>query len=187
MPWQSKVSVGALLLVTTVVACLVQSSAQTGRNSLVIVFTDGHQKTVPVAAINRIEFNGSAMVITQSGRQERVPVSDIVRIDFNPASANPSPLGRNHFIGKWKAGQGNGMDFYITLKPDGEALKSIGSIHGTWVVVNGEAHIAWDDGWHDAIRKVGSKHEKFAYEPGKSFDDTPANVTDAVNLEAQPI
>ena len=76
---------------------------------------------------------------------------------------------------------------YITLKSNGDATKSIGSTHGTWVVVDGEARIAWDDGWHDVIRKVGSKHEKFAYEPGKSLDDEPSNVTNAVNLEAQPI
>ena len=47
--------------------------------------------------------------------------------------------------------------------------------------------LAWDDGWHDAIRKVGSRHEKRAYEPGKSFDDPPSNVTDARNTQPKPI
>jgi hypothetical protein len=54
-------------------------------------------------------------------------------------------------------------------------------------VVDGEARISWDDGWHDVIRKVGAKHEKFAYEPGKSFSDPPANVTAAVRTEVKPI
>jgi hypothetical protein len=54
-------------------------------------------------------------------------------------------------------------------------------------VVNGEARINWDDGWHDAIVKVGSKYEKRAYEHGKTFSDEPSNVTDAKNTNAQPI
>jgi hypothetical protein len=54
-------------------------------------------------------------------------------------------------------------------------------------VVDGEARISWDDGWHDAIRKVGTTHEKRAYEPGKSFDDQPSNVTAARNTQARPI
>jgi hypothetical protein len=54
-------------------------------------------------------------------------------------------------------------------------------------VVNGEARISWDDGWHDVIRKVGAKHEKVAYEPGKSYDDKPANVTEARNTQPKPI
>jgi hypothetical protein len=54
-------------------------------------------------------------------------------------------------------------------------------------MADGEARISWDDGWHDAIRKVGTKHEKVAYEPGKSFSDTPSNVTTARNTEPRPI
>ena len=53
--------------------------------------------------------------------------------------------------------------------------------------MDGEARIAWDDGWHDVIRKVGTKHEKVAFEPGKSLSETPNNVTNAVNTSAKPI
>ena len=49
------------------------------------------------------------------------------------------------------------------------------------------ARIAWDDGWHDAIRKRGSVHEKVAFEPGKTFDDAPSNVTAARNTQPKPI
>jgi hypothetical protein len=75
----------------------------------------------------------------------------------------------------------------ITLDRDGEASKTLGSVHGKWVVVDGEARITWDDGWHDAIRRSGSKYEKAAYGPGKSFSDNPDNVTTAVRTEASPI
>jgi hypothetical protein len=75
----------------------------------------------------------------------------------------------------------------MTLHRDGTAEKTIGAKHGTWVVEDGEARISWDDGWHDAIRKVGNKHEKCAYEPGKSFDDQPSNVANAENVNPQPI
>src|SRR5580692_6988443 len=102
---------------------------------------------------------------------------------YRPALLRPGA----RFVGKWELGEGNGGNFYATLDADGEAHKSKGSSHGTWTVVGGEARISWDDGWHDAIRKVDGKYEKFAYEPGKSFDDTPSNVTAARNTQAKPI
>jgi hypothetical protein len=46
-------------------------------------------------------------------------------------------------------------------------------------VVSGEAQISWDDGWHDVIRKAGSKFEKAAYAPGASLSGKPNNVADA--------
>ena len=53
-----------------------------------------------------------------------------------------------------------------------------------WTVVGGEAHINWDDGWHDAIRRVGNKYQKVAFSPGSSFSGRPSNVTDAVYTES---
>jgi len=130
----------------------------------------------------------NSIVITfKDGRQQSFSLADIERIEFKTPGASASLLGRNHFVGKWRVGQGNGADFYITLEPSGEARKTLGATHGTWEVVNGEAEVSWDDGWHDAIRKVGAKHEKFAFEPGKSFADPPTNVTDATNTQPNPI
>jgi hypothetical protein len=90
-------------------------------------------------------------------------------------------------VGKWEVGDGNGGRFYITLDADGSARKTLGSTHGTWTLVDGEARISWDDGWHDAIRRVGTRHEKVAHEPGKSFNDDPTNVAPAVNTHPKPI
>jgi hypothetical protein len=137
--------------------------------TLVIVFKDGHQQSIPVAAIATME------VKSASGGTTPVVI---------PGTPSPS---KRHFVGKWQVGQGNGSSFYITLEENGEAAKSIGEKHGTWTYVDGEAHVSWDDGWHDAIRKVGTKYEKFAYSPGKSFSDTPANVTEAREINAPPI
>jgi len=139
------------------------------RSSLVIVFKDGHQQSFSMADIARIEFKS--------------PVAAA------KADATVPPLGRKHFVGKWEVGEGliTGQTFFITLEDNGQARKSIGASHGTWELVNGEARISWDDGWHDAIRKVGSKHEKLAFEPGKSFDDSPSNVTNARNTNPKPI
>ena len=111
---------------------------------------------------------------------------EIDRIEFGDPETATRP-GRSHFIGKWEVGEGNGGKFYITLDSDGDARKTLGPPHGTWTLVDGEARIAWDDGWHDAIRKVGAKHEKLAYEPGKTFGDPPSNVTTAVNTEHKTI
>ena len=130
--------------------------------------------------------HGSIVIVFKDGHRQTLLVADVARIEFE-TTASASLPSRNHFLGKWEVGEGNGFNFYITLEADGEAKKSIGSSHGTWTVVDGEARISWDDGWHDAIRRVGAKHEKFAYEPGKSFTDSPTNVTAARNTEPQPI
>ena len=179
---------GVLVLVSAIASLGQSSTSKDTRGSLVMVFKDGHRQTFPVADIAKIEFKASAdIVVFKDGRQQSFPVTDVQSFEFDTSASKAFPLGRNHFVGKWKVGEGNGGNFFITLEPDGQARKSIGASHGTWTVVEGEARIAWDDGWHDAIRKVGTKHEKVAFEPGKSFSDEPANVTDAVNTSAQPI
>jgi len=157
------------------------------QRAIVITFSDGHRQSIPVKNVSRIEFNSGAVIVFKDGHQQKVSLADIARMEFN-SSSNDSPLGKNYFVGRWKVGVGSGGGtFFITLEPNGEAHKSIGATHGTWALIDGEARISWDDGWHDAIRKIGSKHEKFAYEPGKTFSDSPSNVTDAKNLTAQPI
>jgi hypothetical protein len=88
------------------------------------------------------------------------------------------------FVGRWEVGTGvGGQTFYITLESDGKATKSMGSRHGKWTVFGDEARISWDDGWHDVIRKAGSRWEKAAYAPGKSFSDQPDNITGATRTE----
>lgn len=176
------------ILVLAAMAVLAETGAAPveGHGSIVIIFTDGHQQTLSVDEIARIDFKTPFTIVFKDGRQQSVPAADLARIDFQTAASASSP-SRNHFVGKWEVGQGNGSTFYITLEASGQARKSIGASHGTWILVDGEARISWDDGWHDAIRKVGAKHEKFAYGPGKSFDDKPSNVTAARNTQAKPI
>jgi hypothetical protein len=154
------------------------------------LFAGHHANAVPVPK----EDGGTVVIAFKDGHQQSIPVSAIAAMEFKSVSgaatpiAIPAPLvpGKRHFVGKWLVGEGNGDSFYITLKENGEATKSIGAAHGTWVYMDGKARITWDDGWHDAIRKVGSKHEKFAYAPGKSFSDNPTNVTEARNTSPQP-
>jgi len=146
-----------LATLTTVAQAIPSASDES--HSLVIVFKDGHQQTFAMADIARIEFRGTG---TQS------------------------ITGRGRFLGKWRVGDGAGGHFFITLEPSGEASKSIGTAHGTWIVADGEARISWDDGWHDAIRKAGDRYQKVAFSPEKSFSDSPSNVTDAQNTSPQP-
>jgi len=168
---------------------IISSAAVVG---LVLLTIEGlHANTAPGSK----EDGGTIIIRFKDGHQQSIPVSAITAMEFKSASgidtpiAIPTPLvpSKRHFVGKWSVGDGNGGSFYITLEENGEATKSIGAPHGTWTCVDGEARIAWDDGWHDAIRKVGSKHEKFAYAPGKSFSDDPTNVTDARNSNPKPI
>jgi len=171
----------AIFIVSTALFC-------TAQKQLTVVMTDGHEKTFSIANVSGIEFSKGTMLVKQGGHQESIPVANIVRIEFNSAAAKSLPLGRNHFIGRWEFGTGVGSQtFFVTLNRDGTAHKTIGSHSGTWTVVDGEARIKWDDGWTDVIRKVGDKHQKFAYEEGKSLNDEPSNVTDAKTLNSEPI
>jgi len=136
-------------------------------NSIVIVFKDGHRQTFNLADISRVEFTGSGTA--------------------SAIGSMPDSPARGRYIGKWVVGDGNGNTFIITLKEDGNAERSLREIHGTWTYVNGDALITWDDGAKDAIRKAGSKFEKYAYSSGKSFSDDPDNVTSAQNTTPHPI
>jgi hypothetical protein len=140
------------------------NATHSGDDSIVIVFKDGHQQSFSMADIARIEFS-------------------------TPASTASAPVGINRFLGRWTVGEGSGMNnnFTITLKRNGAAEKSIGSTHGTWMIIDGEARITWDDGWRDVIRKVGEKYEKVAHSPGTSFVDQSNNITDARREDAGPI
>jgi hypothetical protein len=141
-----------------------------GAGQIVIVFKDGHRQSFNLGDIARVEFPGGAVA------------------DSGAASSNGVVPPRGHFFGRWETGDGNGGSFYITLKEDGTAYRSLGgNVHGKWAYVNGEALITWDDGAMDAIRKVGSRDKKYAYHEGKKFTDEPDNVTDAKNTSPRPI
>ena len=177
-----------IILVVSTIGCLGQAASGDVHGSLVVVMKDGRRQTMPVAEITKIEFKDANIVVFTDGGQKRFRLSETQSFEFDASASTGLAPGRRHFVGKWKVGQGPGAgDFYITLEANGEAHKSIGADHGTWTVVDGEARIAWDDGWHDIIRKVGTKHEKVAFEPGKSFSETPSNVTAAVNTNPEPI
>ena len=133
--------------------------------AIVIVFKDGHRQTFNLSDIDRVEFAGGTSSASADGF--RVP-------------------SRARFIGKWECGDGQGNNFYITLNEDGTAFRSIGDVRGHWDYVDGEAHVTWDDGRRDAIRKSGPQYFKFAYGAGKSFTDDPDNVAHARNTAAGP-
>jgi hypothetical protein len=177
---------GTLLLPIAAAAAKPAPSPAEDRDSVVIVFKNGHRQSLAAAEIARVELKAPATIVYKDGHREKVS-SEIDRIEFGSPEAAMTP-GRGHFVGKWEVGQGNNSgNFFISLDADGSARKSIGAAHGTWTLVDGEARISWDDGWHDVIRKVGASHEKRAYEPGKSFDEEPSNVTAARNIHARPI
>jgi hypothetical protein len=131
------------------------------------VFKDGHKQTFNLSDIERVEFpiNGESAAMTSS-------------------TSTPS---RNRFFGSWEVGDGSGNDFEIKLNEDGSAYRSLGNERGTWVYVDGEARVTWNDGAKDCIRKVGTIYRKFAYAAGKSFTADPDNETNARNTAAKPI
>lgn len=141
------------------------SAAKGTPGTIVLVFKDGHRQVFNLADIARVEF----------------PTAN------EAAAINPDMPSRGRFVGRWVVGDGSGTNFTITLKDNGDAERSLRAVHGTWTYVNGEARVTWDDGAQDAIRKAGSRFEKYAYGAGKSFTDTPDNVTAAENTTPKPI
>ena len=158
--------VGALLVLAVASGLGQSNKPRSGAGDIVIVFKDGHRQSFKLADIARVEFPGSGTDVGEA-----------------PAGAPP----RGHFFGKWEVGDGSGDTFYITLKENGEAYRSLRDVYGKWVYVNGEARITWNDGAQDVIRRVNGKDRKAAYGAGKSFTDQPDNVTDARNTSPRPI
>ena len=178
----------AFLLASAIVSSGQSPASKDARGSLVVVFKDGHSQSFSLADIVRIEFSAPARIVFRDGHQQSLALNDMSRIEFGSSALGGSLMGKNHFLGKWKVGVGGGGGhFFITLKADGEATKTIGANHGTWTVVDGGARISWDDGWHDVIRRAGTGHEKAAFEPGKTFSDEPTNVADATRIDGEPI
>jgi hypothetical protein len=177
-------TLGILVFVS---AISVPSYGADARKSVVLTLTDGHRQTFSLADVSSIEFKDAAIVVFKDGHQRSFSLAEVARIEFSPLGGNDPQFGRNHFLGKWEVGDGAGSKFFITLESDGQARKTLGASHGNWIVVDGEARISWDDGWHDVIRKAGTKHEKVAFAPGKSFSDDPDNVTNARNTSPEPI
>lgn len=157
--------------------CLAVSSAfaaappapKSSHGTMVIVFKDGHRQSFNLGEIERVEFPAAPVAAATS------------------APGNSSWPSRAHYLGKWEVGDGSGNNFYITLEENGDAWRSLRHEHGKWSYVNGEAQVVWDDGAQDAIRKAGSRYQKFAYGQGKSFTDSADNVTNARNTSPHPI
>ena len=161
----------ALVLIPALTATAAPASTRSSNGTLVITFKDGHRQTFNLSDIERVEFPAPAASSAAAAA---------------PGSAVAGPP-RGHYVGRWECGDGNGSNFYIDLKENGDALRSIGDMRGHWEYVNGEAQVTWDDGAKDAIRKVGSHYEKSAYEAGKSFTDHPNNVANARLTNPKPI
>ena len=159
---------GALVFVMAIVTPAQNRGNRAGAGHIVIVFKDGHRQTFNLSDISRIEFPGGSALA-------------------DAGSTPPDAPPRGHFLGKWEVGDGTGNNFYITLKENGEAFRSLGNMRGRWAYVNGEARVTWDDGAQDAIRRVGTRDMKFAYRSGKAFTDEPDNVADAHNTSPRPI
>src|SRR3954452_4801151 len=174
-------------LVIAVLAAAVCSGQSNPQKSITVVLKDGQQKSFALQDISRIDFKNDMMTVNHHGQQENIPVANIARMDFTGGAASKGlSLDRNYFAGKWQFGESPGMGtFDVTLDPDGQAHKTIGDPHGTWTVIDSEAQITWADGWRDVIRKVGDKHQKFAYEPGRPLTGDPSNVTRAKRMNEQ--
>jgi len=156
----------ALLLCLAVPYGFARTPAKSGASTIVIVFKDGHRQSFNLSEVARVEFGGNTVEAETASAGTQLP---------------------RQYVGRWEVGDGNGRNFYITLREDGTAVRSQGNVHGKWVFANGEAEATWDDGVHDAIRKAGSGFQKRAFGATKSFTDNPDNVANAQNTTPHPL
>jgi hypothetical protein len=165
--YRGLVSVGLLSLALFSLPAIASADSKGNADSIVITFKDGHQQTFSMSDISQIEFKSPS--------------------DKHAANRLDLP-GRPFFVGKWTVGDNQGHTYTFTFSENGEATNTVESGgRGIWTYVDGEVHVTWENGWHDVIRKVGSKYRKFAYEPGRSFDDSPSNTGEAHKTNAEPI
>jgi hypothetical protein len=136
-------------------------SSEDQRNSVVLVFKDGHRKSFLM--------------------------SEVARIEFPTSPAITSIAGQGRFLGEWKVGDCAGGYFKITLDREGIARKDLGAPHGTWLVVDGEARITWEDGNRDTIRRAGDTYEKAWYAPDRSYAEDASCTASAVSTDRKPI
>src|SRR5712664_1724842 len=101
----AKAAFCGLALLASVIASLGQSQ---NRGSLVVVFKDGHRQSFSVAEITKIEFKAANIVVIKDGGQQSFPLAEVQSLDFDTSATTSFPMGRNHFVGKWKVGEGNG-------------------------------------------------------------------------------
>jgi len=90
------------------------------------------------------------------------------------------------FSGRWRVGHGRGMPgtFVMTLNANRSATKNnMPDASGTWEPVDGEAHIAWSDGWKDILRCTPDGVLKLAFGPGVTFAATPTNRSIAQKMQ----
>jgi hypothetical protein len=82
------------------------------------------------------------------------------------------------FVGRWRIVDEKGVtSCYFTLTGSFEAKKSHApDVTAKWEVVGVEARITWSDGWRDILRPEKGRILKFAFGPGSSWDDKPANT-----------
>jgi hypothetical protein len=91
------------------------------------------------------------------------------------------------FVGRWDCGW-QGRSDVMTLNADFTAHKNRPNPRGKWECVNGEAHIAWDDGLRTVVRRDGEGFQKLTWKAGASLDSPPwpAWTTRAVKIGGQP-
>jgi hypothetical protein len=179
--------IGMSTIVLLALSAMARPNPADDHNAFVIVYKDGHRQTLTTTEVERINVKAPATIVYKDGHHEKI-AAEIDRIEFTDSGFTSMTPSRSHYVGKWEVREGpDGPKFFITLEANGDARKTHGPSHGTWTLVDGEARITWDDGWHDVICKVGTRHEKRAYEPGRSFDDEPSNVTEAHNTTPKPI
>ena len=98
----------AVALLGAATLCFAQGAKP---DALVVVLKDDHQRSFPMAEVNRIDFKDGHLVLTRAGRQESINMAEVVRIDFG--SSEPFSAGRNHFVGKWEVGVGVGAASFL--------------------------------------------------------------------------
>lgn len=98
---------------------------------------------------------------------------------------------KSEFVGIWKAQDGKGRDYYITIAADGSATSTWTATEdqrrnqtGVWKAVEGGVLVSWHNEWRDQLVAVDSGFLKKAFAPKMKLEGEPANTSPAVKVDA---
>jgi hypothetical protein len=127
---------GLLVLLFAVADAMARPAAGPAddRNSVVIVFKDGHRQSFAAAEIARMDFKAPAVIVYKDGHQEKFLPSDIARIEFGTSSLSEMMPGRGHYAGKWEVARAMAIRFssHSTPTERRERLSDLRTEPGLW-------------------------------------------------------
>jgi hypothetical protein len=121
---------GVLLFTVASVVAKFAASPADDRDSIVIVYKDGHRQSLVSTEISRIDLKAPAVIVYKDGHREKVS-AEIDRIEFGPPEMAMTP-GRRHFVGRLAKATGATSTSPLTRTERRGRVSAHRTAHGLW-------------------------------------------------------